>query len=190
MSILIIGLVLFLGAHSVSIVAPAWRDRIALRIGEIPWQGLYSVVAIAGFVLIVWGFGSARYETAVLYVPPHWLHQVAVLLLAFVFPLFLAAYLPGRIQSVAKHPMLAATTVWAAAHLLANGSLADVVLFGSFLVWAVADRISQRHRPQRPVRGAPPSRWNDAIAVLLGLLIYAAFLLGVHQWLFGISPLD
>lgn len=188
MGMLIIGLILFLGVHSISIVNAAWRDRMVARIGLLPWQGLYALVAIVGLVLIVNGYGLARQDPTILYVPPSWLRHVAVLLLVFVFPLLFAAYLPGRIQTATKHPMLIATKLWAFAHLLANGSLADVVLFGAFLVWAVVERISLKRRTPLPVPGAPPSRFNDALAVFLGLGLYAAFIFGVHTWLFGVSP--
>lgn len=187
--ILIAGLVLFFATHSVSIVSDAWRNRMVARIGEAPWQGIYSLLALAGLVLIVWGYGLARQEPVMLYVPPTWLRHVSLLLLIFVFPLLLATYFPGRIQAVTKHPMLAATKIWAFAHLLTNGALADVLLFGSFLAWAVADRISMGRRQQRPVPGAPPSKANDAIAVIGGLALYLAFLLWLHTWLFGVSPL-
>jgi uncharacterized membrane protein len=187
-SVLIAGLILFLAAHSVSIVNEPWRDRMVTRMGERAWQALYSLVAIGGFVLIVWGYGLARQDPVILYVPPLWLRHITLLLMIFVFPLLLATYLPGRIQSATKHPMLAATKIWAFAHLLANGSVADVVLFGSFLIWAVADRISMKHRKQRPIPGAPPSKLNDAIAVVAGLALYVAFVLWLHVWLFGVSP--
>lgn len=190
MTILIIGLILFLGVHSVSIVNSTWRDRVAARIGENLWKSLYSLGAIAGFVLIVWGYGLARQDPLVLYVPPSWLRHVALLLMIFVFPLFLAPYLPGRISAAAKHPLLAAVKLWAFAHLLVNGSAADVVLFGSFLAWAVADRISFKRREPRFVSGAPASKWNDAIAVVAGLVIYATFVLGAHRWLFGIPAVS
>jgi uncharacterized membrane protein len=189
MSTLVIGLVLFLGVHSISMVNARWRDRMVARLGEPVWQGLYGLVALAGFALIVWGYGLAREAPVVLYAPPVWLRHVALLLMVFVFPLLLAAYLPGRIQTATQHPMLAATKLWAVAHFLANGSLADVVLFGSFLVWAVADRISFRHRPARPVPGAPPGKANDLIAVVAGLGLYVAFLFWLHPLLFGVSPL-
>ena len=189
MGILVAGLVLFLGAHSVSIVAASWRDRTVARIGLGPWQGVYSLVAITGLALIVWGYGLARQAPIVLYVPPHWLRHLVLLLLVPVFPLVLAAYLPGRIQAATKHPMLAATKLWALAHLLANGTLADVVLFGSFLTWAIADRVSLRHRQPLPAPGAPPSGANDIIAVAAGLAIYAAFVLWLHALLIGVSPL-
>jgi uncharacterized membrane protein len=188
-SILVIGLVLFFGTHAVSIVNPGWRDRMVARVGENRWQGLYSVIALTGLALIVWGFGLARKEMVVLYVPPVWLQHVTVVLMVFVFPLLLAAYLPGRIQTTVKHPMLVATKTWAFAHLLANGTLADALLFGSFLVWAVADRISLKWRNQPQVPAAPPSRFNDAIAVFGGIALYVLFLFWLHKWLFGVSPL-
>jgi uncharacterized membrane protein len=110
-------------------------------------------------------------------------------LLVPVFPLFLAAYFRGRIQAATRHPMLAAVKLWAAAHLLANGTLADVLLFGAFLAWAVADRLSMKRRTARPIPGAPPSKANDLIAVVGGLVIYAAFVLGLHAWLIGVPPI-
>lgn len=189
MGVMITGLILFLAAHSVSIVAEPWRDRMVARLGLLPWQALYSLVVILGFVLIVWGYGLARHEPVVLYAPPAWLRHLVMLLLVPVFPLLLATYLPGRIKTVTKHPMLVATKLWAVAHLLVNGMLADVVLFGAFLAWAVADRISLKRRAPRPVPGAPPSRANDVIAVVGGLALYAAFALFLHTWLIGVSPI-
>ena len=189
MTLLIVGLILFIGAHSVSIINESWRDRVVAQIGLVPWQLGYALVAVVGLGLVMWGYGLARQEPVILYVPPMWLRHVALLLMVFVFPLFLAAYLPGRIKEKTRHPMLAATKLWALAHLLANGSLADVVLFGSFLAWAVVDRVSMKRREPRAVPGAPPSRWNDAVAVVAGLAIYVAFVLGTHRWLFGVSPI-
>jgi uncharacterized membrane protein len=189
MVILIAGLILFLGTHSVSIFAAGWRGRMVARMGEQKWQAVYGLLAIAGFVLIVWGYGLARQEPVVLYAPPVWLRHLVLLLMVPVFPLLLAAYLPGRIRSTVKHPMLAAVKLWAFAHLLANGTLGDLLLFGSFLAWAVLDRISMKWRAPLPVRGAPPSKANDIIAVVAGLGLYAAFVLGLHHWLIGVSPL-
>ncbi len=188
MTLLIIGLALFLGTHSIAIVNPVWRERMVARLGILPWQGLYSLIAIAGIVLMIQGYASARENPLILYQSPIWLRQIAVLLLVFVFPLLFAAYLPGRIRTTTRHPMLVATKIWAFAHLLANGSLADVVLFGGFLVWAVADRISLKRRPPPLVPGLPPSRINDILAVVLGLGLYLVFVFGLHAWLFGVSP--
>ena len=191
MSLLIVGLVLFLGVHSIAIVSPGLRGRAVQGMGEGAWKGLYALVSAAGFVLICYGFGLARQTPAILYSPPLWLRHVALLVMLPVFPLLIAAYLPGRIKTAAKHPMLAAVKFWALAHLLANGSLADVLLFGGFLLWAVMDRISLKRRPvQAVLRTAPPGPWNDAIAVVLGLGIYALLIGWAHVRLFGVSPLS
>src|SRR5580698_42258 len=119
------------------------------------------------------------------------MRHLSFLLMLPVFPLILAAYLPGRIKTATKHPMLAAVKFWALAHLLANGSLADVLLFGGFLAWAVMDRISFKRRPvQTKLRTAPPGPLNDVIAVVLGLAIYALLIMWAHVHLFGVSPLS
>jgi uncharacterized membrane protein len=189
MSILVLGLFVFLGAHSVSIAAPAWRNATLARIGEGRWKGLYTLVALAGFALIVVGYGIARQQPIVLYTPPAALRHVALLLMLPVFVLLFAAYLPGRIRSATRHPMLLATKLWALAHLLANGTAADVLLFGGFLAWAVADRVSVKRRPAGPAPAKPARPLNDAIAVLAGLAVYAVFVFGAHRWLFGVAPL-
>ena len=189
MGLLLLGLVIFFSVHSVSIINEPWRDRMVAKIGELWWQGLFSLVAILGLVLIVKGYDLARYDPVVIYSPPVWLRHVATLLLVPVFPLLIAAYLPGRIQTATKHPMLVATKLWAVAHLLANGMLADVLLFGGFLAWAVVDRISMKHRTQRPIPGAPPSKANDFMVVVVGLGLYVAFALWLHTWLIGVAPI-
>jgi uncharacterized membrane protein len=191
MWLLIVGLVLFLGVHSVAIVSPTLRARTIRRLGEGTWKGMYALVSLIGFVLICYGFGLARQAPVILYSPPTWLRHVALILMVPVFPLLVAAYLPGRIKTAAKHPMLAAVKFWALAHLLANGTLADVVLFGGFLAWAVVDRISLKRRstPQA-LRTAPPGPWNDVVAVVLGLAIYALLIGWAHVRLFGVSPLS
>jgi uncharacterized membrane protein len=162
---------------------------MAARWGEPVWQAFYTVVSLAGFVLTVWGFSLTREAPVPLWVPPLWLGHVTFLLMLPVFPLLIATYAPGRIQAAMKHPMLLAAILWSAAHLLANGNLADVLLFGSFLVWAVADRLSMSRRVQRPIKGMPASRVNDWVAVILGLILYGVFVMWAHAWLFGVSPL-
>jgi len=190
MALLILGLLLFLGVHSVAIVSPAPRARTIQRWGEGAWKGIYALVSLMGFVLICYGFVSARQTPVILYSPPAWLRDAALIVMLPVFPLLIAAYLPGRIKTAAKHPMLAAVKLWAFAHLLANGSLADVLLFGGFLVWAVADRISMKRRSAPQVlRTAPPGRWNDLMVVVLGLALYVLFIGWAHVRLFGVSPL-
>ena len=188
MILLILGLLIFLGIHSVSIVAPGWRDAQALRLGVLPWKAIYSVISLVGFVLLVMGYSAARQSPVVLYTPPIFMRHLAALLMLPVFPLLIAAYLPGRIKAAAKHPMLLAVKFWALAHLLANGTLADVLLFGGFLGWAIADRISVKRRQLRPVPGAAASAANDLIAVIGGLLVYGLFVWRAHVWLFGVAP--
>ena len=187
MTTLIIGLILFLGVHSISNVAPGWRDRCAASMGRTAWQGIYSIIALIGIVLVAQGYGLARQTPVVVYVPPAWLRDTAIVLLAPVFPLLLAAYLPGRIRStVRNNPMLVATKLWAAAHLLANGALADIILFGAFLAWGAFTRISLKFREPRPVPTLPQAPWNDAIALIGGLALYFAFIYGLHLRLIGV----
>jgi uncharacterized membrane protein len=156
--------------------------------GEGPFKGAFSVVSVVGLILIVVGYGMARADPAVLYVPPAWLRHVALLLLVPVFPLLVATYFPGRIKAKLGHPMLVAVKLWAVAHLLVNGMLQDLLLFGAFLAWAVVDRISMKRRSQRPIPTLPASKANDAIAVVGGLALYVVFVLWAHQWLFGVAP--
>lgn len=189
MLVLVTGLVLFFAAHSVAIVAPFWRDRVVLLVGALQWKGLYALIAVTGFVALVWGYGLARQTPIVVYTPPHWLRYITFVLMLPVFPLALAAYLPGKIKSATRHPLLAATKFWATAHLLSNGTLAAVLLFGSFLAWAMADRISLRgRRAAPPLQTLPASRFNDAIAVAGGLVLYGVFVWRLHLWLMGVQP--
>ena len=189
MSLLVLGLILFLGAHSLAIFTPGLRAGVLARVGANGFKAAYSIVSLAGLVALCYGFDLARQSPTVVYVPPFWLRHVAFLLMLPVFPLLYAANLPGRIQTATKHPMLAAVKFWALAHLLANGMLSDLVLFGSFLAWAVVDRISLKRRPPKILRMAPARPWNDALAVVLGLATYAFFIFWAHQRLFGVSPL-
>jgi len=186
MTWLVLGLAIFLGVHSVAIVAAPWRDAMVARLGEGPWKGLYSVASVAGFALIVIGYGAARADPVVLYTAPVWMRHLVLVLMLPVFPLLFAAYLPGRIKSTVRHPMLLATKLWATAHLLANGNLADVLLFGAFLAWAVADRVSLKRRTPRAVPGAPAGPLNDVIALVAGLALYGVFVVWAHGWLIGI----
>jgi uncharacterized membrane protein len=175
--------------HSISIATPGLRAQLVATLGPNRWRGVYSLVSGLGFALILYGFHLARQAPVLLYAPPAWTRHVASLLMLPVFPLVLAAYLPGRIKSTMKHPMLAAVKFWALAHLVSNGMLADFLLFGSFLVWAIVDRISLKRRVQQPLGSAPPGRFNDLIAVTGGLALYVFFIMWAHTWLFGVSPL-
>ena len=184
---LLLGIALFLGIHSASIVALPFRDTMATR-SDAAWKAFYAVVSLIGIVLIVRGYADLRQTPTFLYVPPVWLRHLAALLMLPVFALFIAPYFPGRIRSTLKHPQLIAVKTWAIAHLMVNGTLADVLLFGSFLLWAVADRISLKGRVARPLPGAPESRSNDVIVIVIGLLLYVAFAFWLHEMLFGIKP--
>jgi len=186
MAILILGLVLFLGIHSVSIVNDPWRNRMVTAWSEARWKRMYALISVIGLVLIIWGYGLARQDPIVIYTPPLWLRHVAMLLLVPVFPLLIATYVPGRIRAVTKHPMLLAVKLWALAHLLTNGTLADVLLFGSFLIWAGIDRASLKRRTPRAVPSVPVAPWNDAIVVVAGLALYGAFVVALHGWLIGV----
>ena len=190
MALLLIGLLLFLGVHSIAIVAPGWRDAQLRRLGEPVWKGAYSALSLVGLLLLLYGWSLARQTPVVLYEPPRALRHLALLLMLPAFPLLLSTYLPGRISTAVKHPTLLSVKIWATAHLLANGTLNDVLLFGAFLAWAVADRIAVKRRAvPRRLPGGPPSPRNDAIAVAAGLLLYAVFIVWAHRWLIGVSPL-
>lgn len=187
MSVFVIGLVVFLGIHMVSIVNDPWRNRMVDNIGEWPWKGIYSLISIAGFWMMIHGYGLARYDATVLYDPPSWMQNIAVILMLPVFPLLIAAYLPGRIKAVTRHPMLLATKCWALAHLLATGSVVSVILFASFLGWAVLDRISVNNRAARANPAAPAYKFNDLLALTVGIGLYLAFVFGLHHSLIGVS---
>jgi uncharacterized membrane protein len=190
MTLLLLGLVLFLGTHSVRIFADDWRSRRIAGLGLNGWKGVYSVLSIAGFVLIVYGYAAARLEPVVLYVPPVWTRHLASLLTIPAFILLVAAYVPGtRIKRAVGHPMVLGVKTWALAHLLANGMLADVLLFGAFLVWAVLDYIAARKRDRAAgtvyVVG-PVTR--DIVAVVVGLVAWAVFAMWLHRVLIGVGP--
>lgn len=190
MTILILGLVLFLGVHSVRIVADGWRTRMRSHLGEGTWKGLYSVVSLLGFVLIVWGYGMARQAPVVLWTPPVAMRHVASLLTLISFVLLAAAYVPrNAIKAKLHHPMAAAVKLWAFAHLLANGSLADVLLFGSFLLWAVlAFRAArQRDRTQGTTYAAGTLAGTSA-SLVIGVAAWAAFAFWAHLLLIGVAP--
>ena len=187
---LVVGLAVFLGVHSVSIINRRWRNRMVARLGESSWKGLYSVVAAIGLACVVYGYGLARQEPSILYVPPTWLRHLALVLMLPVFPFLLSTYLPGRIKSTIRHPMLNATKFWATAHLCANGGWHDVLLFGGFLLWASIDRVSVKYRADAP-RGVARQGGlaNDATALFGGLALYALFVFWAHGKVIGVPLL-
>ncbi|MCT7373620.1 NnrU family protein [Chelativorans salis] len=189
MLVLILGLLLFLGTHSLLIVAPHLRENVLATRGKGAWMLPYTVASILGLALIVWGYGLARQDPTVLYATPPALRHVTLLLMLPVFPLLIAAYAPGHIKTTIGHPMLIATMLWGAAHLLANGTLADLFLFGGIALWAGADWASVTQRPRGPASSKAPSLRNDVIAVVGGLIVYVVFVGWLHRVLFGVSPL-
>ena len=191
MTALILGLVVFLGAHSIRIVADRWRATQLARLGEGAWKGLYSVTSVIGFVLIIWDYHSAQAQPIVVWSPPHWLRLVGALLTIPAFVLLAAAYVPGnRIKAAVGHPMVAGVKVWAFAHLLANGTLAAILLFGAFLVWAIADFRSARRRDRAAGTRYPAGTTaRDAVTVIAGLVAWALFAFLLHRWLIGVQPL-
>ena len=187
MLVLVLGLIFFLGIHSVSIVAEPLRNRAVAR-SETGWKLFYSVISLLGLWLIISGYAAARLDPTLIYVTPVWMRHLAAVLLLPVFVLFLAPYFPGRIKTATKHPQLIAVKLWALSHLLVNGTLADIILFGSFLAWAVVDRISMKKRQQRPLPGAPASALNDLILVIVGLALYGVTVVWAHKFLIGVAP--
>jgi len=190
MTPLVAGLVLFLGLHSVRIVAEPWRESVIARIGRNPWRGLYSIVSLAALALVVWGYGQARLDPIVVWSPPAWTRYVTSLLVLPAFALIVAGNMRGtRIRAAVGHPMLLGTKVWAFAHLLSNGTLADIVLFGSFLVWAIADYASSRRRDRAAGTVYPPgTAGRDATAIAIGTAAWFVFGFWLHAPLIGVRP--
>jgi uncharacterized membrane protein len=191
MSLLILGLVLFLGVHSVRIVAEGWRARQLARWGEGPWKALFSLASLVGLVLIVWGYGLARQSPVLLWAPPVAMRHAASSLTLAAFVLVVAAYVPrNALRSKLHHPMVLGVKLWALAHLLSNGNLADLLLFGSFLLWAVLDFRAARQRDRaQGKRYASGTLAGTGIALVLGLVAWAAFAFWGHALLIGVSPL-
>jgi uncharacterized membrane protein len=190
MSLLIIGLIIFLGSHSCRIFAEPWRNNMIDRLGEVKWKGLYTIISFIGLALIVIGYGQARQTPVVLWQPATYLTHIAVLLnlVAFIF-LAASASTNNAIRLKVKHPMILGVKVWALAHLLANGTLVDLILFGSFLLWAVLDFRSARKRPIHMQEKVVASTKATIVVIVTGIVVWAAFIFGLHQYLIGVSPL-
>lgn len=190
MTLLLLGLLIFLGSHSLRIVAEPWRQAQQARLGENAWKGLLSVVSLAGFALIVWGYGLARQAPVVLWTPPAATRHLAGLLMLVSFVMLAAASVPrNAIKARLRHPMVLGVKVWALAHLLANGNLADVLLFGSFLAWAVMSFRAARGR-DRAVGTVYPAGTltGTAATVVAGLLAWSGFAFWAHAAWIGVSP--
>ncbi len=195
MTVLIIGLVIFMGVHSIRIFAEDWRTTQRARMGEAAWMGAHSLLSLLGFGLIIWGFGMARAETVVLWSPPIFLRHIASLILLLAFILLAATYVPRNgIKARLHHPMLIAVKLWAFAHLLTNGRLASVVLSGTFLVWAVlALRAARKRDAHARIAHAgavamPATTTGTLVTVVLGVIGWAVFAFWLHRWLIGIAP--
>ena len=187
---LIFGLVLFLGVHSVRIFADGWRTQTIGRVGEKAFKGAYAALSLLGFVLIIWGFGMAREVPTVLWTPPHGMRHGAALFNVLAFVLLMAAYVPRNgIKARVHHPMVLAVKTWAFAHLISNGNLAHVVLFGAFLAWAVLDFISARRGDRAQGIQYPAGKASATLlTVLLGVLVSGVFAMWLHGLLIGIKP--
>lgn len=189
---LLLGLVLFLGIHSLQSVAPQVRQNGITRWGSMGFKAVYAAISVLGLYLLVQGYGQARLDPVVLWSPPRGL-QIGTILLMWVAMIFLVAtYIPANhIKAKLRHPMTLSVKVWALSHLLINGNLADVVLFGGFLVWSVLLFRSARQRDRQSLHSAPGGKWlGTALTVVVGTGLWAAFFMGgVHVWLFGVMPL-
>jgi uncharacterized membrane protein len=190
MTILILGLLVFLGSHSVRIFANGWRTAQVARLGERPWKLAYTVVSLVGFALLVWGFGVARQGSQVVWNPPLPMRHIAALLTMLAFVFLAATYVPRNgIKARFHHPMTLAITLWAFAHLLANGKLADIILFGCFLVWAKLAFMAARKRDRiagTTYRAGTPG--GTVLTVMVGIITWAVFALWLHRALIGVQP--
>lgn len=191
MPVLILGLIIFLGLHSIRIVADDWRTRQIERIGPNRWKAIYSIIAAVGLVLIVVGFVMARHNPVVLYVPPAWLRHLNALFMLIALILFSAARVPNNmIKARLHHPQVLAVKTWAFGHLLATGMQYDVVLFGAFLLWAVVLFVASRRRDRRLGTVYPPGTVKPTvIAVVAGIVLWTLFAFWLHNWLFGVNPM-
>ena len=188
MEVLVVGLLIFLGVHCVRMLAPEWRSKMVQEWGEIPWKAAYAAASLLGFVLICWGFGLARQQPVWLWVPPAATRHLAVLLMLASWILLTAAYVPGNsIKARLHHPMLLGVKVWAMAHLLANGNLAHLLLFGSFLAWSIVCFVSARRRDRAAATVYPAGRLvPTVVTVVVAVLIWAGFAMRLHGMLIGV----
>ena len=185
-----LGLLIFLGVHSVRIVADPWRTRMLARLGEGAWKGSYALLSALGFALIVWGYAQARQQPLALWPPQGWARHLAGLLTLIAFVLVTAAYVPGNgVKARLHHPMVLGVKVWALAHLMANHTLADLLLFGGFLLWAVLCFRSARRRDAAAGTVYPPGQASrTVVTVVAGTVAWAVFAMVVHAAWLGVRP--
>ena len=188
---LLIGLALFLGIHSLQVFAPQWRDNFIARRGALVFRGLYALLSLLGLILLVKGYGLARLEPMLLWLPPRGMQHATILLMWVSMVMLVASFVPGnQIKAKLRHPMTLSVKVWALGHLLSNGNLADVLLFGGFLLWAVLVFRAARQRDRKSLHSAPEGKLLPTLLTVgLGTGIWAAFLMGgLHLWLIGVLP--
>jgi uncharacterized membrane protein len=188
LAIMIIGLAAFLGAHTLVALRPQ-RAAVIARVGEGPYKGLFALVSLIGIILI--GYGFARYRASGyidIWTPPRWTRHATAALVWPSIIFIVAAYVPGEIKRVLKHPMLVGVKLWAFAHLLANGDLGGIMLFGGVLAWAVYDRISLKRRTDAPAPAVATGGGyrNDFIVVVVGTLVYFVLGFWFHPWVIGV----
>jgi uncharacterized membrane protein len=190
MTMLILGLILFLGVHSVRVFGEGWRTTMRHKLGDNGWKGVYSVLSVAGFVLIVYGYAATRESPQILWIAPVWTRHVAALLTIPAFVLLVAAYVPGNsIKARLHHPMVLAVKLWAFSHLVANGMLADLLLFGGFLAWSALSFRAARGRDRAAGTVYPPGRLvPTVVTVAAGLAAWAFFAFWAHGAWIGVKP--
>ncbi|SIQ28368.1 Uncharacterized membrane protein [Rhizobium sp. RU20A] len=191
MALLILGIVIFLLTHLVPAFGPGLRDRVIANQGKGVWYGLHGAGSVLGVLLIAYGFDQSRATTGMLYTPPMFLSHITLTLMLIACICLVAAFLPpGKIRSVLKHPGLVAIKIWAFSHLLANGETNSVLLFATFLAWAVIVRIRRKRQARAGLITYPPfvSYRFDLLALIGGAALYGLFVWRLHLWLIGVSP--
>lgn len=191
MSLLILGIVLFLGIHLIRVVAPGFRLSMISSLGESGWKIGYSVASVLTLILLIYGFGQARDQTPI-WSPPFWMSHVSALLMLFALICLAASLLPaGHIATKTKHPMVLSVKIWAFAHLLSNGDGAAILLFAAFLAWGVILRISLKRRERAGEITLRPfvSATYDLYAVIIGAVAWGLIIWKLHAWIIGVSPL-
>lgn len=192
MTLLVVGLILFLGIHLIRILVPGFRQSMIDRVGQSGWSVGYSLASVVGLVLVIYGFDQARQVTGMLYYPPVWTAHIAITLMLIASICLIAGFLPaGNIAVKTKHPMVLSVKIWALAHLLANGETSSVLLFGSFLAWGVIMRIALKRRQRAGEVTLRPfvSARYDLLAVVIGIVVWALMIWKLHALLIGVAPL-
>lgn len=192
MTLLVVGLILFLGIHLIRILVPGFRQSMIDRVGQSGWSVGYSLASVVGLVLVIYGFDQARQVTGMLYYPPVWTAHIAITLMLIASICLIAGFLPaGNIAVKTKHPMVLSVKIWALAHLLANGETSSVLLFGSFLAWGVIMRIALKRRQRAGEVTLRPfvSARYDLLAVVIGIVVWALMIWKLHELLIGVAPL-